>query len=78
VVWDFGRDERGEGTDVAVVIFGIDVDADGFEAKGELVLEVSEGNGGIGWEHERRADEDLDAAAKGGGSVVSDAQGQDG
>ena len=77
MIRNLGGSERGEGADVAEVLFGSNVDAYGFEAKGQFVLEVGEGHGGIGWEGEWRADDDLDAAAEGGGSVVGDAEGED-
>jgi hypothetical protein len=60
------------------VIFGIDVDADRFEAPGEFVLEVGERERTVGGESEWRAADDLDAAAEGGGSVVSDAERKEG
>ena len=78
VIRNFGRGERGEGADVAKVIFGSDVDADRFKAKGEFVLEVSERERTVGGECEWRAADDLDSAAEGGGSVVGDAQRKDG
>jgi len=76
MIRNFGGDEGGESADVAVVILGGGVDAEGLEAGGEFVLEFSERRS---WRRcDGRTDDDLDIAAEGGGSVVSDAKGKDG
>lgn len=73
-----GSDEGGESADVAVVVVGVDVDAEGFEARRDFVFEFGERKGGGGSKRERGADDDLDVAAEGGGGVISDAEGKDG
>lgn len=69
------RSEGSESAYVAIVFVGIDIDTDQFKTGSDFVFEFGKGEGP---RRKWSAGDDLDVAAEGGGSVVGNAEGEDG